>query len=60
MKCLLYWGKSKQQSPKSAEDTASLKTELLRTKSELKRVTEERDILKKATEYSMGQRNTYT
>ena len=44
-----------QQSPKSAEDTASLKTELLSNKSELKRVTEERDILKKAAKYFASQ-----
>ena len=61
-KTLSRWVKEsqKQQNPQVAEDAASLKTELLRTKSELKRVTEERDILKKATEYSRGQCNTYT
>ncbi len=52
-KTLSRWVKESQiqQSPKAAEDAASLKTELLRTKSELKRVTEERDILKKAAKY---------
>ena len=52
-KTLSRWVKESQmqQSPKSAEDAASLKSELLRAKSELKRVTEERDILKKAARY---------
>ena len=61
-KTLSRWVKEsqKQQNPQAAEDAASLKTELLRTKSELKRVTEERDILKKAAVYSRGQCNTYT
>ena len=43
------------KTPQAAEDAASLKAELFRTKSELKRVTEERDILKKAAKYSASQ-----
>ena len=56
-KTLSRWVKEsqQQQSPQAAEDAASLKAELLRTKSELKRVTEERDILKKAAKYFAGQ-----
>ena len=56
-KTLSRWVKESQtqQSPKSFEDAASLKTELLHTKSELKRVTEERDILKKAAKYFASQ-----
>ena len=56
-KTLSRWVKEsqKQQNPQAAEDAASLKTELLRTKSELKRVTEERDILKKAAKYFASQ-----
>ena len=56
-KTLSRWIKEsqKQQSPQAAEDAASLKAELLRTKSELKRVTEERDILKKAAKYFASQ-----
>ena len=56
-KTLSRWVKEsqKQQSPQAAEDAASLKTALLRTKSELKRVTEERDILKKAAKYFASQ-----
>lgn len=52
-KTLSRWVKESQVqlSPKAAEDATGLKTELLRTKSELKRVTEERDILKKAAKY---------
>lgn len=52
-KTLSRWVKESQytQSPKAAIDANALQIELLRTKSELKRVTEERDILKKAAKY---------
>lgn len=51
-KSLYLWLKQsrKQATPKS-QDIVSLKQELLRMKAELKRTTEERDILKKATAY---------
>ena len=56
-KTLSRWVKEsqQQQNPQAAEDAASLKAALLRTKSELKRVTEERDILKKAAKYFASQ-----
>ena len=51
-KSLYLWLKQnrKQVTPKS-QDIVSLKQELLRMKAELKRTTEERDILKKAAAY---------
>ena len=51
-KSLYTWLKQSQQndSPNS-KDLTALKQELLRTKAELKRTTEERDILKKAAAY---------
>ena len=56
-KTLSRWLKESQyaQSPKANADASALQTELLRTKSELKRVTEERDILKKAAKYFASQ-----
>ncbi|WP_124950332.1 transposase [Sulfuriferula thiophila] len=52
-KSLYVWlKKSQQQSPSAAKDEVlALKTELSRMKAELKRTTEERDILKKAAAY---------
>jgi transposase len=51
-KSLYLWLKQSrdQASPKS-QDIVSLKQELVRMKAELKRTTEERDILKKAAAY---------
>jgi transposase len=51
-KSLYLWLKQnrEQVSPKS-QDIVSLKQELIRMKAELKRTTEERDILKKAAAY---------
>lgn len=51
-KSLYLWFKQRreQASPKS-QDIVSLKQELIRMKAELKRTTEERDILKKAAAY---------
>ena len=56
-KTLSRWLKESQYalSPKANADASALQTELLRTKSELKRVTEERDILKKAAKYFASQ-----
>jgi len=51
-KSLYLWLKqSKGNTSPHAEDLASLKKELSRMKAELKRTTEERDILKKAAAY---------
>ena len=52
-KSLYVWlKKSRQPSPSATKDEVlALKTELSRMKAELKRTTEERDILKKAAAY---------
>lgn len=51
-KSLYLWLKqSKELTSPNSEDVASLKKELSRMKAELKRTTEERDILKKAAAY---------
>lgn len=51
-KSLYLWLKqSREQSSPKSQDIVSLKQELLRMKAELKRTTEERDILKKAAAY---------
>lgn len=49
--------KNKATTSPDAKDLLTVKQELKRVKAELKRTTEERDILKKAAEYSTGQRN---
>lgn len=51
-KSLYVWiKKARQQSPPLAGDIAALRGELARLKADLKRTTEERDILKKAAAY---------
>ena len=51
-KSLYSWLKQSQQSDQqNSKDLAALKQELQRMKAELKRTTEERDILKKAAAY---------
>lgn len=51
-KSLYLWLKqSRRQATPKSQDIVSLKQELLRMKAELKRTTEERDILKKAAAY---------
>lgn len=51
-KSLYLWLKqSREQTSPNAQDLATLKKELIRMKAELKRTTEERDILKKAAAY---------
>ena len=58
-KSLYAWLKQSQQDDlPNSKDIVALKQELQRMKAELKRTTEERDILKKAAEYSRGQCNT--
>ena len=53
------WLKQSQQGDlPNSKDIVALKLELQRMKVELKRTTEERDILKKAAVSSTGQRNT--
>ena len=44
--------------PAVSRDVFALKQEVARLNAALKRATEERDILKKAAEYSRGQRNS--
>ena len=46
-----------QKQPAVSKDVVALKQEVARLNAALKRATEERDILKKAAEYSMGQCN---
>jgi transposase len=51
-KSLYLWLKqSREQASPKSQDIVSLKQELIRMKAELKRTTEERDILKKAAAY---------
>lgn len=51
-KSLYVWLKqSREQVSPNSQDMIGLKQELMRMKAELKRTTEERDILKKATAY---------
>jgi len=51
-KSLYHWLKqSRQQVAPHSQDVVALKQELTRMKAELKRTTEERDILKKAAAY---------
>ena len=50
--------KSRDNELPNLKDIVALKQELQRLRIELKRATEERDILKKAAEYSRGQCNT--
>jgi transposase len=58
-KSLYAWlRKNKAATSPAGKDLILMKQELNRVKAELKRTTEERDILKKAAEYSMGQCNT--
>ena len=60
-KSLYAWLKQSQDNASpNTKDITALKQELQRMKVELKRATEECDILKKPSEYSMGQRDTYT
>ena len=59
-KSLYAWLKQSQHNDlPNSKDIVALKQELQRMKAELKRTTEERDILKKAAEYSRGQRNSF-
>lgn len=53
-KSLYNWVNKAKKSPKQNQESEELK----RLKAELKRVTEERDILKEAAVDSIGQRNT--
>ncbi len=55
---LYKWMKEQQLPPGQRQEQLSQTEELRRLKAELKRVTEERDILKKAALRSTGQRNT--
>ena len=58
-KSLYLWVRlAKEQPGVGSGENASLKAEVSRLKAELKRANEERDILKKATVGSTGQRNT--
>ncbi len=55
---LYKWMKEQQLPPGQRQEQLSQTEELRRLKAELKRVTEERDILKKAAAHSTGQSNT--
>ena len=55
---LYKWMKDQQLPPGQRQERLSQNEELRRLKAELKRVTEERDILKKAALRSTGQSNT--
>ena len=55
---LYKWIKEQQLPPGQRQEQLSQTEELRRLKAELKRVTEERDILKKAAVRSTGQSNT--
>lgn len=58
-KSLYAWlKKSRDNELPNSKDIVVLKQELQRLRIELKRTTEERDILKKAAEYSMGHCNS--